>query len=138
MCFVYLIIKFFCMTVSIEIGIGELIDRLTILKIKLDEITDESKLANIRIEYEYLLSLADKIETHPKTDKLLEELYDVNSELWDVEDELRQCEREKSFGKEFIELARSVYRLNDRRAAIKKEINQLHGSKFIEEKSYKG
>ena len=126
------------MTVNIEIGIGELIDRLTILKIKMDEITDESKLVNIRNEYEFLLCIADKVETHPKTDKLLEELYDVNNELWDVEDELREMERQKSFGKEFIKLARSVYQLNDRRAAIKKEINQLHGSKFIEEKSYKG
>ena len=106
------------MTVNIEIGIGELIDRLTILKIKMDEITDESKLVNIRNEYEFLLCIADKVETHPKTDKLLEELYDVNNELWDVEDELRECERRKAFGKEFIELARSVYWLNDKRAAI--------------------
>ena len=126
------------MTVNIEIGIGELIDRLTILKIKMDEITDENKLANVKTEYEYLLTVADSIDTHPKTEPLLEDLYDVNSELWDVEDELREMERQKSFGKEFIKLARSVYQLNDRRAAIKKEINQLHGSKFIEEKSYKG
>jgi predicted nuclease with TOPRIM domain len=125
------------MTVSIEIGIGELVDRLTILKIKMSEITDETKLANVKTEYEYLLGISDAVETHPQMEQLLEELYDVNSELWDVEDDLRECEKKKSFGKDFIELARSVYRLNDRRAAIKKEINQLHGSKFIEEKSYK-
>ena len=125
------------MTIDIKIGIGEALDRVSILEIKLDNITDEVKLKNIKKEYEYLLLVLQPIEELEGTKLLYDSLYDVNSRLWEVEDLLRVLEKKNDFTEEFINLARSVYNLNDKRAEIKKRINILYGSEFLEEKSYK-
>ena len=124
------------MTVSIEIGVGELIDRYTILRIKLDEIKDSKKLKNIQKEYDYVAGLLSKLEDKEGIQELVEDLFVINESLWDIENELRHLEKIASFEDEFIQAARSVYRLNDKRAEIKKTINLLYGSGFIEEKSY--
>ena len=125
------------MTIDIKIGIGEALDRVSILEIKLDNITDEVKLQNIKKEYDYLTSVLQPIEELSGTKLLYESLYKVNSRLWEVEDLLRILEKKNDFTEEFINLARSVYKLNDERAEIKKRINKLYGSEFLEEKSYK-
>lgn len=125
------------MTIDIKIGIGEALDRVSILEIKLDNITDEVKLKNIKKEYGHLLTLLQPIEELEGTKLLYDSLYDVNSRLWEVEDLLRVLEKKNDFTEEFINLARSVYKLNDERAEIKKRINILYGSEFLEEKSYK-
>jgi hypothetical protein len=125
------------MTIDIKIGIGEALDRVSILEIKLDNITDEVKLHNIKREYDYLTSVLQPIEELAGTKLLYDSLYDVNSRLWEVEDLLRVLEKKNDFTEEFINLARSVYKLNDERAEIKKRINILYGSQFLEEKSYK-
>ena len=125
------------MTIDIKIGIGEALDRVSILEIKLDNMTDEVKLKNIKKEYGHLLLVLQPIEELEGTKLLYDSLYDVNSRLWEVEDLLRVLEKENDFTEEFINLARSVYNLNDKRAEIKKRINILYGSEFLEEKSYK-
>lgn len=116
---------------------GELLDKLTILTIKLDRITDAAKLANVRTEYDMLFAVAQK---HiPQTRKITElntALLSVNTELWDIEDDIRDCERANDFGPEFIRLARAVYVTNDKRADLKKQINTALGSAIVEEKSY--
>lgn len=119
---------------KIEVSNGEIIDKLTIIQIKIERIKDEEKLVNLRREFE-VLSEASKsiISTH---DKLYMDLYKVNCELWDIEDRIRDLERKKDFGKEFIETARSVYFMNDKRSVIKREINISTSSGLIEEKSY--
>jgi hypothetical protein len=120
----------------IEISIGEAFDRLTILKIKSEKIKDESKLANVRKEYFYLqMLLKEDLEVTEENDDF-KRLLEINETLWKVEDLLREFEAKQSFGFEFIELARSVYVLNDERAKVKKEINLAYGSDFVEEKSY--
>jgi hypothetical protein len=119
---------------KVEISLGELVDKITILKIKLVEIKNEEKLINIQFEYDYLMQF------YPEDDSIknyFDQLFDVNYQLWKVEDKLRLLEEENKFDQDFIELARSVYILNDERARIKKNINMNDGSKFIEEKSYK-
>lgn len=125
------------MIVSIEIGIGELMDRYTILKIKMDEIKDEEKLKNVKKEYDYVCQLIKKLEEKEGVQDLVEELSEINGDLWDIEDELRYLEALGEFEEDFINNARMVYKLNDNRAAIKKKINLLYNSEFIEEKSYK-
>ena len=125
------------MTIDIKIGIGEALDRVSILEIKLDSIEDEVKLRNVKKEYDYLNSVLHPIKELEGTKLLYDSLYEVNSSLWVVEDKLRELEKKNEFGIDFIELARSVYHLNDERAAIKKKINQLYNSDFVEEKSYK-
>ena len=124
---------------KIEISIGEALDRLTILKIKLQKIKDEKKLANVAREFENLresiVNYTGKTIISPEY-SLFVKLMEVNEELWDVEDKLRELEREKDFSVHFISLARSVYILNDKRASIKKEINLTNNSELIEEKSY--
>jgi hypothetical protein len=130
------------MNLNIEIGIGEAFDRVTILEIKKKKITDAEKLKNIQIEHEYLneklvqciLKKADSPIFNIL--KLIAELEETNLKLWEVEDKLRDKERESNFDQEFIELARLVYITNDKRAEIKKDINKAFGSNFIEEKSY--
>jgi hypothetical protein len=120
----------------IEISIGEAFDRLTILKIKSEKIKDESKLANVMKEYFYLQNLLnEELEVTEENDDF-KRLLEINETLWKVEDLLREFEAKQSFGFEFIELARSVYVLNDERAKVKKEINLAYGSDFVEEKSY--
>ena len=120
---------------KIEVTIGEIVDKLSILQIKKDNITDEVKLENINKEYVYLHEIVFsqlKINYNDDYSKLL----DVNKSLWIIEDKLRDKERDKSFDNDFIQLARSVYFTNDKRAEIKKEINITYGSLFVEEKSY--
>jgi hypothetical protein len=118
---------------KIEVSIGEVVDKWTILSIKALNITDKDKLSNVIKERNYLNDVIDFQILH---DSLIDRLLEVNQALWKVEDLLRDLERESNFGEEFVDLARSVYKLNDRRAHIKKEINIKYGSDFVEEKSY--
>ena len=123
--------------ILVEVAPGELIDKITILQIKSERIDDPEKIKNVRIELGVLEEARDSVvAASPELDRLTAELKSVNEALWAIEDDIRDCERSKDFGPKFIELARSVYRSNDRRAAAKREINELLGSKIIEEKSY--
>ena len=119
---------------KIEVSNGEIIDKLTIIQIKLERIKDKSKLVNLKKEYDELISASASIL--PVTDPLYVALYDVNCELWDIEDRIRDLERKKEFGGEFISTARAVYFKNDKRSEIKREINIRTSSGLIEEKSY--
>jgi hypothetical protein len=125
------------MNILVEISPAELIDKLTILEIKLELIKDDGKRANVKREYSLLISAyqATIVETEPLRE-LTSTLKRINRELWDIEDNIRAEERAKSFGARFIELARSVYRTNDRRAAVKRQINAMLNSPIPEEKSY--
>jgi len=125
------------MNILVEISPAELIDKLTILEIKLELIEDEGKRANVKREYSLLISAyqATIVETEPLREQT-STLKRINRELWDIEDNIRAEERAKSFGARFIELARSVYRTNDRRAAVKRQINAMLNSPIPEEKSY--
>jgi len=116
---------------------GELIDKLTILRLKAERIADAAKVANVRVEKDALMQTADAhVAQSAELDALWEELYQINSDLWVIEDDIRDCEMAKDFGENFIRLARAVYITNDRRADVKKKINLLLGSALIEEKSY--
>ncbi len=124
-------------TVSVDVAPGELIDKITILEIKLERIADEAKLANVKIEHETLTSARDKsIPGSDELSKLSAELKGINEALWEVEDDIRDCERARDFGDTFIRLARAVYVTNDKRMEVKRAINELLGSRLIEEKSY--
>lgn len=124
---------------QIEISIGEFLDKISILELKLLHIADKSKLMNVQKElYHHNPLYIDLIEVYGDELKgLYLKLSQVNSNLWVIEDKLRELESEKRFDNEFIELARSVYFTNDKRAEIKKDINLLTGSELVEEKSYK-
>jgi len=124
---------------QIEVSIGEIVDKLSILHIKKDNITDEVKLENINKEYLYLHEIVFS-QLNISYDDDYSRLLEVNKSLWVIEDDLRDLrdkERANEFDQDFIELARSVYYTNDKRAEIKKEINIKYGSLFVEEKSYK-
>jgi hypothetical protein len=124
-------------TVTIEVAPGELIDKITILEIKADRISDPEKLSNVRVELETLRAARVRmIAGSAELETLTAKLQSVNEALWEIEDKIRTCEGNEDFGPHFIELARSVYKSNDRRAAIKRQINLLLGSGLIEEKSY--
>lgn len=118
------------------ISIGELVDKITILRIKSREIKDPDKLVNIHKELNELNSVFGKLKLPVDILKQFQQLEDINKELWVIEDILREKEQLKEFDKEFIEYARAVYFTNDERAAIKKEINIMVGSDLVEEKSY--
>ena len=122
---------------KIEVSIGEVVDKYTILTIKKLFIHDSEKLANVEKEWKIIKSAL--VRKHPETltDPFTQELYDINKKLWKVEDDIRDCEHKSYFGEKFVELAREVYQLNDVRAIIKKQINQKYGSELVEEKSYK-
>lgn len=123
--------------ILVQTAPGELIDKITILQIKSERIADTVKLRNVRVELDTLTAARDA--AMPATDELAEltaQLKQVNEALWDIEDAIRDCEREGDFGPRFIELARSVYRSNDQRAALKRSVNELLGSNLVEEKSY--
>jgi len=125
------------MPILVEIAAGELIDKITILEIKLDHIGDAAKRANVRREYEILSAVFhDRIAPSPRLAELTAALKAANQELWHIEDDIRARERAKDFGPEFVALARAVYQTNDRRAALKREINALLQSPIVEEKSY--
>ncbi|MGH6662334.1 MAG: DUF6165 family protein [Rhodospirillales bacterium] len=122
---------------SVEISPGELIDKITILEIKREHMTDAAKLENIEREWTMLTAARDgAVKPSTELDRLAAELKRVNERLWEIEDDIRDCERRKDFGKRFVELARGVYKNNDRRSEIKRAINQLLGSRLTEEKSY--
>jgi len=121
---------------KIEISNGELLDKLSILEIKLRKIQDPSKLANIKSEYLLIKPLVNNL-VHT-VEKQYENLVDINLQLWEIEDTIRDLERNKQFGEEFIQTARKVYLYNDERAQIKREINRLTNSGLFEEKSYSG
>lgn len=118
----------------IEVSNGEIADKLTIIEIKLENIKDETKLANIRKEYDVVDQAIKKIIA--KDDPLYIELLNINKKLWKIEDDIRDCERTKDFGQKFIDLARAVYFTNDQRSDVKKRINLQSGSNLIEEKGY--
>ena len=125
------------MNTTVEVAPGELIDKITILEIKLERISDKQKLTNVKIEYDILTKTRDESLTSSKElERLTLELKSINEKLWVIEDDIRDCEREQDFSDKFIQLARSVYFTNDKRAALKKDVNELLGSKIVEEKSY--
>jgi hypothetical protein len=120
----------------IEVSIGEIVDKLSILEIKKDNVKDTEKLKNIVKEYNYLLDIVENGLKFSTSSELYGQILSINKKLWSIEDDIRDRERLKSFDEAFIELARSVYFTNDERAKIKKEINLKYGSDFVEEKSY--
>jgi hypothetical protein len=120
---------------NIEVSIGEIVDKLSILHIKKDNIVDVVKLENINKEYVYLHEIVFS-QLNINYDEDYSKLLDINKSLWVIEDKLRDKEKIREFDNDFIELARSVYFTNDKRAEIKKEINLKYGSLFVEEKSY--
>lgn len=122
---------------KIEVSIGEVVDKYTILTIKKLLIYEKDKLENIEKEWKSVKDALQRKYLDTLTDPLTQELYNINKKLWQVEDDLRECEKRKSFTEKFVELAREVYHLNDVRAIIKKQINIKYGSELMEEKSYK-
>ena len=123
---------------KVEVSNGELMDKLSILELKLKNITDSKKLINIKVEFNELNPLVQKLfkKYNPAVNKLYIKLAEINGKLWVIEDEIRQCEKDKNFGTKFVKLARDVYFTNDVRSDLKKEINILTDSGVIEEKSY--
>ena len=121
---------------KVEISNGELLDKFSILEIKMGNISDPAKLTNIENEYKELTSDCTDLLRNSTISSLYAELKSINQKLWVVEDDIRECERSKDFGQEFISLAREVYFTNDERARVKKEINLSSGSSLVEEKSY--
>lgn len=127
------------MKITAPISVGELVDKITILRIKLEKIADPVQQANIRAEHDHLARIYERNRIAALIDGKDEaKLESVNRELWEVEDHLREHEARGDFGAAFVALARSVYRLNDARAAAKRAINLRSGSLIVEEKSYKG
>ena len=126
------------MPILAPVSAGELIDKITILRVKAMRIGDPVKEANVQLELALLeATAAHELRTSPELERLTAELTEINAALWDIEDGKRDCERRQDFGPAFVALARSVYVGNDRRAAIKRRINEAAGSDIIEEKSYK-
>ena len=126
------------MTVLAAVSWGELIDKITILEIKQERLTDTDQLANVEKELATLCAARDAaLPEDTETVKDANALKMINEALWDVENDIRDCERNQDFGETFIDLARSVYRVNDRRAEIKRRINKNLGSDLVEEKSYR-
>ncbi len=120
---------------KVEVSNGEIVDKISILLIKVEKNKDSNKINNVNEELKQLLPCLDKIGINIE-DELFKKLKKMNLKLWDIEDKLRKLELQKKFNGEFIELARQVYYTNDLRAIIKKEININTGSELIEEKSY--
>ncbi|MEI6679421.1 MAG: DUF6165 family protein [Mariniphaga sp.] len=119
---------------KIEVSNGEIVDKLTIVEIKTERIKDQAKLTNLHKEYEILNDAVALIID--KKNSLYIDLYNINNQLWDIEDHIRDLERNKDFGDDFIQTARSVYVINDKRSDVKRSINELTGSNLTEEKSY--
>jgi hypothetical protein len=125
------------MEITTPISAGELLDKITILKIKSDKLTDAEKLKNVQTELTALNAVAaNAFEFDAPLSKLVDQLQNINGKLWVIEDDIRDCERAGDFGAEFVRLARAVYVTNDVRAQLKKDINLLLGSALVEEKSY--
>ena len=124
------------MIISTPVSLGELVDKISILHIKNKNIKDDEKLRLIREELELLNIILDNHIKKNDIQEFLDALIKINSELWVIEDEIRNCERNKKFDERFISLARSVYITNDKRSEIKLDINKKFGSKIVEVKSY--
>ena len=125
------------MALMVEISPGELIDKITVLEIKLERIKDAAKRENVKIEHDLLRGIHDKnVASNETLAHLTAQLREINGRLWLIEDEIRDMERAKDFGPAFVALARSVYRTNDERAAVKRLINDQMNSHLVEEKSY--
>ena len=123
----------------IPASVGELIDKITILEIKRERITDSAKQQNISRELQALMTVVDQQGLGYPSGALAalgQQLSAVNQQLWTIEDDIRECERQADFGARFVELARAVYHRNDERAAVKRRINEQCGSELVEEKSY--
>lgn len=126
------------MIINIPASIGEVVDKLTILEIKKQKISEKEKLDIIHYEYLKLEKILNEsnILGLDKTKEFFKELYIINLELWEIEDKIRICEKKKNFGEEFLELARNVYITNDKRFSVKNEINLYFGSDIKEVKDY--
>ena len=124
------------MKIKIPVSAGELVDKITILKIKKKNVIDQNKKVNIDRELDFLTDIYNEINNEKKLDGFLNKLLEVNQKLWEIEDEIRVLERKKQFDEDFILLARSVYIENDKRFEIKNEINNFLGSAIKEEKLY--
>ena len=124
------------MLINTPISLGELVDKISILLIKQKNINDKSKILHVNKELDYLKSTLEKKIKKEEINNYLDQLVKINSELWKIEDDIRECERKKIFDQTFIELARSVYFTNDKRANVKSDINIKFGSELIEVKSY--
>ena len=123
--------------ILVEVSVGELLDKISILEIKQDKIKDVNKLRFINTEHSILKDQLEKnVQSNSQLEKLFNSLKEINAKLWVIEDDKRQCEKDKDFGKKFIKLSRDVHFLNDDRAKIKLEINNLTGSKIKEIKEY--
>ena len=123
--------------ILVEVSVGELLDKISILEIKQDKIKDPNKLAFINTEHSILKDQLEKnVQSNSQLEKLFNSLKEINAKLWVIEDDKRQCEKDKDFGEKFIKLSRDVHFLNDDRAKIKLEINNLTGSKIKEIKEY--
>ena len=124
------------MLINTPISLGELVDKISILMIKKKNISDSIKVKHVAKELEFLQKTLKEYISEDKINKFTEELININSKLWKIEDDLRECERNKLFDQTFIDLARSVYFTNDQRAKIKNDINKNFGSELVEVKSY--
>ena len=124
------------MLINTPISLGELVDKISILIIKEKNITDETKLDHVKKELDFLQKTLMNYVQQEKVNNYLENLININSKLWNIEDDIRECERKKIFDQSFIDLARSVYFTNDERAKVKNDINKNFGSELVEVKSY--
>ena len=124
------------MLINTPISLGELVDKISILIIKEKNITDETKLDHVKKELDFLQKTLMNYVQQEEINTYLENLININSKLWNIEDDIRECERKKLFDQTFIDLARSVYFTNDERAKVKNYINKAFGSELVEVKSY--
>ena len=124
------------MLINTPISLGELVDKISILIIKQKNITDETKLDHVKKELDFLQKTLMNYVQQKEINTYLENLININSKLWNIEDDIRECERKKLFDQTFIDLARSVYFTNDERAKVKNDINRTFGSELVEVKSY--
>ena len=124
------------MLINTPISLGELVDKISILIIKQKNITDETKLDHVKKELDFLQKTLMNYVQQEEINTYLENLININSKLWNIEDDIRECERKKLFDQSFIDLARSVYFTNDERAKVKNDINKIFGSELVEVKSY--
>ena len=124
------------MLINTPISLGELVDKISILIIKQKNIIDETKLDHVKKELDFLQKTLMNYVQQEEINNYLENLININSKLWNIEDDIRECERKKLFDQTFIDLARSVYFTNDERAKVKNDINKTFGSELVEVKSY--
>ena len=124
------------MLINTPISLGELVDKISILLIKKKNISESIKLQHVNKELEFLQKTLKKYTSEEEINEFLLKLVNINSKLWDIEDDIRECERKKLFDQTFIDLARSVYFTNDERAKVKNDINKTFGSELVEVKSY--